>query len=1010
MSKLVKAVRESLIYESGKSGQHALEYIETGNRETLGRIRPGDPNRRWLRAIGGALPAPDALEEEDRRALQALAAARAYHDIGQWFALAVAREEEGQDFQGLVAAELSAIKVPTAFIDTVTVAMVDHFARDGRVNSAGRHVLTLSDEETRAALLSVLNTTGKGIPILAGFSALTEFLLEAAPDRVEPLFPVLLHRQFIAMDVCKVLLAKGEGRHDSAVATVWREIPAPSTRMDLAKIMHRHSPERYGPDALDFARSILTNLKHPWLYHDAAIWALESFGEAMIDEVVSALDRQPVPDRGWDEYRRQGVMAAAVKLFGAKALPVVLAAPARIRDADTLYASLTQLIQFGDPTLDDHIRAGLTRGIDDAEKIRTPFHGYDPNGPVISFINLAARWNPSSVEDRLWGHLGHKLKDVRAAAARALGKIGPEVVPRAAALLGDAEPEVRASAVIVLATARTPEGLEALEKRLEIEDGDDLRDAILEIVDAARIAAGREVTPEEIAGRIQRAAPKLKAPPAKWLDESRLPPLVDVEGKPLGPEATRYLFYRQSRAKEMKLDVEARPLHDRIDRSTSGDFALEVLRQFAGSKAEAKDRWALAIAGLLGDDRVVPVLAPMIHAWGDSSRFKMAELAVHALALLGTEAALLGVDATAIRYRTKNKSVGAAAREAFAEAAGRLGVTVDELGDLVVPRLGFEPGRQRVVGAEGKRVEVGIGPDFKLKYRDLEKNKAVSSPPKSLPKETLAEFKETAASLREVAKVQKARLENLMVRQFRWSAPRWAELFLDHPVLFLPFATRLIWMHHDESGARVATFRALEDRTLTGPADEAIELPGSGTVGIVHPLELDGAELEAWRTHLADYEIEPPFLQLDRPVVRVEDERRSVTLADDVAGVSLNVMTFRSRADKLGWLRGPVVDAGTVDVYLKSFPNAGIDAFLEISGLYMRIDVEASMDLGGYFFLREGTVRSGQYVMNMPDREERYRRIPLGDLPPLVYSEVAGDARRIAGTTTTGGDAEPAEE
>ena len=260
------------------------------------------------------------------------------------------------------------------------------------------------------------------------------------------------------------------------------------------------------------------------------------------------------------------------------------------------------------------------------------------------------------LSDRFWELLGHKSKAVREAAARALGRIGAEVVPRAAGMLEDRKADQRAAAVVVLATAGTPEALQALEKRLDDETDDDIRDAMLLVLDAALAASGREVTREEIDRRIQRTAPKLKAPVANWLDESRLPALRYRDGDPLGSEATRYLLYRQSRAREIQPDIEARPLYALIDRTTSGDFALEVFRQFAGSKADAKDRWALAIAGLLGDDRLVPILNQMIQTWVESSRGKMAEYAVQALALLGTDAALMSVDArrsaTAPRTRT----------------------------------------------------------------------------------------------------------------------------------------------------------------------------------------------------------------------------------------------------------------------------------------------------------------------------------------------------------------------
>ena len=141
-------------------------------------------------------------------------------------------------------------------------------------------------------------------------------------------------------------------------------------------------------------------------------------------------------------------------------------------------------------------------------------------------------------------------------------------------------------------------------------------------------------------------------------------------------------------------------------------------------------------------------MSPQIRQWADSSRGKMAEYAVEALALLGTDAALLTVDALAIRYRSKNKNVGKAAVEAFVAAADNLGITPDELGDRVVPWLGFEPGQKRIIDCGAKKVEARIGSDLKLQFIDLEKNKPIASLPKTAPKEVLAEFKELGATLR----------------------------------------------------------------------------------------------------------------------------------------------------------------------------------------------------------------------------------------------------------------------
>ena len=87
--------------------------------------------------------------------------------------------------------------------------------------------------------------------------------------------------------------------------------------------------------------------------------------------------------------------------------------------------------------------------------------------------------------------------------------------------------------------------------------------------------------------------------------------------------------------------------------------------------------------------------------------------------------------------------------------------------------MASRPDQERIVDCGGKPFQVLVGPDFKLTYRDIEKNKPARSLPKSAPKEVLAQLKNETALLKEVAKGQVARIENLMVRQHRWPADRW---------------------------------------------------------------------------------------------------------------------------------------------------------------------------------------------------------------------------------------------
>jgi hypothetical protein len=1028
MGKIADAMRRWLASYSGSLGKDALRYIETGDPAALGRIKPKawEP---WPHQLANVIAGPDAMSDEDHRALHALAAFEAYEGIGPWLSRALEKAKGDEDLLGLLLGELAVVKVPKAAVSAMIAAYVENLARDGRPNSAGRHLLALSDRDLAAAVkkavkisqfysrriyrrlagflsetsperaASLLVAVLESRPTnLYGREAIVQELAAIAPDRLQPLLDWLLDPKVITRDLCEIILIRGGDRYEQAVADAWRKVKKTDERLKIGELLANHAPRRYGSEVLQLARAILADPKQTDSHDWAGTWMVENHGDEVIDEIAAFIERRVRSEKNEDQYNCSLITDAAVRTLGKRAVPIVIAA-LRTRDVYLHFQALSELITLDDGAHGALILAELGRRLTDIKGLKTERYIWNETEALVRSIDLASRWKPAAVADRFWDLLGHKSKAVREAAARALGRIGAEVIPRAAGMLAERKADRRAAAVILLATAGTSEALRALEGRRDEEPDDDVRDAMLTALDAARAGAGREITREEIDRRIARTAPRLQAPVAAWLHESRLPELRYRDGEPLGPEATRYLLYRQSRVKEIRPDIEARPLYERIDRATSGDLALEVLRAFAKSKADAKDRWALAISGLLGDDRAVPVLNQMVTAWADSGRGQMAECAVRAMALLGTDAALMSLDAAATRYRNKMRNIGAAASEALAAVAERLGVTVDELGDRVVPRLGFEAGKPRIIEGGGKRIEVTVGPDFKLRYRDIEKGKAMASLPKSLPKETLAEFKDLVATLREVAKAQKLRLENLMVRQHRWPVSRWRELFLDNPVLFGPFATRLVWGRYDDSGALRGTFRALEDRTFTGPADEPFTLPDTGSVGIVHPLELSDEALAAWRAHLADYEVEPPFPQLERPIARVDGSKREVRMSRDLVGTSLNAMTFRGRAEKLGWTRGSGMDAGFVVAYRKVFPGAGVESYVRLDGLYMGIDMDESIELQEFCFVKAGTVQVGHYVDGEPANEDDARLIAFGAVPPVVYSEVMGDLRRIAGKT-----------
>ena len=268
--------------------------------------------------------------------------------------------------------------------------------------------------------------------------------------------------------------------------------------------------------------------------------------------------------------------------------------------------------------------------------------------------------------------------------------------------------------------------------------------------------------------------------------------------------------------------------------------------------------------------------------------------------------------------------------------------------------------------------------------------------PASAPAEFKEEVKLLSTLLEDVVKGQIHRLEVLMVCQYAWPASVWLERYTLHPLL-RPFAVRLVWGAYDQSGSLIKTFRALEEGSLTGRDDEAIVLPLDTTVRMLHPLVVDDEEREAWIRSLEDYEIKPPFPQMNRPVMYVSADQKEEKMYGQFNGTDMTSLTFKGRAERLGWRRGSICDSGSIDAYWKSFPAAGVDAFLGVDGMAVGADFDARISLKDACFVTTGSVQVGSYIYDTPTSASDSRLIPFGSVPAVVFSEVVSDMRKIVG-------------
>ncbi len=500
----------------------------------------------------------------------------------------------------------------------------------------------------------------------------------------------------------------------------------------------------------------------------------------------------------------------------------------------------------------------------------------------------------------------------------------------------------------------------------------------------------------ELEAELAAARTRGKAFARPWLDLAALPPLRATDGVELSQAAVRHLCEQQARYKALHAAPAIVHWLRLVDRAHSGTFALALLQQWLASPQDSADRWALVLAGTLGDDRIANVLLPHVQPWCDAARHKLAENAAHAIALLPGDGALLVLDTLRARYRSRFRNVGAAAATAFQAAAVARGLSEDELGDRVLPTFGCDEDARRTFAWDGDAAVAELGPDGKLRWFAADGERKAKGLPKTAPAALQAEVKELQKQLRQTRTAQAQRLEQAMVRQRRWPAARFVELFVQHP-FGRSLATGLVFGVYAADGRLQRTCRRYQNGIVADAEGRLEELADDGTtLGLVHPLELTDAQLAAWREHLQRHRAEPLFEQLDRPVLRPDPAHHNRREIQEPRGRTLAAATFRGRAEKRGWQRGSVADAGGVSSYWKEFPGCGLEVVLPIDGMFVGLDPQSPVTLDAACFVRAGSVQRGSYVYDDP-KEDDDRRVPFGEVPSIVWSEALGDLRVILG-------------
>lgn len=429
-------------------------------------------------------------------------------------------------------------------------------------------------------------------------------------------------------------------------------------------------------------------------------------------------------------------------------------------------------------------------------------------------------------------------------------------------------------------------------------------------------------------------------------------------------------------------------------------YMCELFDKWMEAGAEAKKRWVLYATAIHGGFEIVKKLQHQIQEWPAHSRGAIAADAVCALALNPLPQALLIVDGIARKF--KFRQVRAAAGEALEFAASQLGLSREELADRIVPDLGFDQRMQRVFDYGERKFTVTITPSLEMEIVDEagKKLKNMPAPGKRDQEETARSsyeaFKEMKKQMKTTLASQKTRLELALSAGREWDTGAWEALFVRNPIMH-QFAMGLIWGIYENHRLQCC-FRYMEDGTFNTEDEEEFTLPEQGSIGLVHPVEMEDTSREAWKEQLEDYEITQPIEQLSRQVYRRTEKESGCKTLERFGGMLVNDLSLNGKLTAMGWYRGAVLDGGGFYTYYREDRDAGLGAVLYFSGSYVGGENDDVTVYGVRFYPADRVQNHDNSYLRSEEKDND--ACLLGAVPERYFSEVVLQLTKATASST----------
>jgi hypothetical protein len=332
------------------------------------------------------------------------------------------------------------------------------------------------------------------------------------------------------------------------------------------------------------------------------------------------------------------------------------------------------------------------------------------------------------------------------------------------------------------------------------------------------------------------------------------------------------------------------------------------------------------------------------------------------------------------RYRTH--SVQERARQLVENIAERNQWTHDQLGDRTIPTAGLDEKGELLLEYGERQFIASLDAAIKpiLRNADGKEIKALPEPRKNdepeIIKETKSLWSQCKKEVKQVVELQTARLYEAMCASRLWPVNEWQEYIAAHPIVGR-LIQQLIWLHKDAEGNILTSFRPTEDGSLINLNDDEVELT-EGFIQLAHTSLLDEQSTADWLRHLKDYKVKALFVQLNRTLFLLDENKLKSTEISDNQGWLSDAFSLRNQLTKLGYQRSSAEDGGFFTYYFKDFTSQGICVCIGFTGNTLPEENVAAAITELYFEKISGN-------------RWNTKRLSIGEVPPVLLGEAYAD-------------------